>query len=309
MEETGYFNILSELFDTLIKSFKENKGKSSEIKNLETTDVIFVLLGMSTNNKSKIFGDSALNLKPALAESLLQKGLIQKPQPDEDKYALTFKGIATVIQKNHHLSLEQQFLHFLELGDQKFYTGSKKKWGWDEKLASLSLILVGSTSEASAIRLNNPSNKETLTQLFDETLECLKKYEFVEKDSIIKTKARGELPVMALMSRLNSLARKTNHYYVNIREQSGYYFDIEKDGQVDKSRINFVFHKIFQGARTDRDNYPEMYRRLAEISQSSTPRFLGRTAPTLEVSLGILRCLRSFVDIDIWNSGDHNNKL
>jgi len=255
---------------------------------------------MNSNNISKAFLDSASWIDPGVVDFLSEQGLIQRiPSEDAGKYALTFKGIVQAVRMKHTITLEEQFLRFLQMADQKFSTGEQATFDWDEKLASLSLLLMTSTSEASAVRLNNQNNKTVLSQVFDDTLTCLKKYSIVSADERLRTKSRDESPVSALMSRLNKLARKTNHYYVNLREESGYFFDIEKKGEVDEKRLMFLFRRIFESASKDRDDYGEMYKELADISQHYSSRFLGRST-SLDISLSILKRFKDFIDMEIW---------
>jgi hypothetical protein len=212
---------------------------------------------------------------------------------------LTFKGIARAIEMKYDIGFEKQFLKFLELSDQKFNTGELSQLRWDEKLASLSLILMASTSASSAIRLNNEGNKIVLGEVLDKTLDCLKKYGMIEKEEKLKTKSRGESPVSALMSRLNALSRKTNHYYRNITQESGYFFDIEKDGDIDEKRLFFLLGRIFEYNRQD-CKYEEIYRELAEISQRYSPRFRNRSTNSF-ISLAILKKLKEFTELEIWH--------
>jgi predicted transcriptional regulator len=262
--------------------------------------LLFDIFGMNRNNISKLFSDSRLWMSPASVDSLSEQGLIQKIATENDEqYALTFKGVARAIEMKHGASFEHQFTKFLELSDQKFNTGELSKFRWDEKLASMSLILVASTSVSSAVRLNNEGNKTVLGEVFDRTLICLKKYGIIGEKEELKTKSRGESPVSALMSRLNSLSRKTNHYYTNIAQESGYFFDIEKDGGIDEKRLFFLLRRIFEHSRQD-CRYEEMYTALAELSQRYLPRFRDRITNPV-ISLTILKKLKEFTDFEIWH--------
>ena len=262
-------------------------------------NLLFEIYSMNRNNKSKVFSDSATWINPDFLNPLLEEGIVQRVEAgDSEKYALTFRGIAHCIQLKYGKSLEEQFLKFLELSDQKFTTANRTQLQWKEKLASLSLILMTSTSSSSAIRLSNEANKAVLTEVFEKTLACLKKFGIVEKDAKLPSTHRGESPVSALMSRLNALARRTNHYYENIEKESGYFFDIEKDGDIDEKRLLFLFRRIFEHYDSSLD-YAELNRELAEISQLYSPRFLARsTNPT--VSFSILKGLKDFMDKEIW---------
>jgi len=254
---------------------------------------------MTENSKSKKFTESALWIDPEIANPLLEQGIIQKmPTADYEKYALTFKGIAQCIQIKYNLTLDQQFLNFLELSDQKFNAVEHVKLRWDEKLASLSLILLASTSPSSAIRLNNEQNIAVLTEVFQKVLACMKKFHVIEKEHNLKTVNRGEAPVSALMSRLNALPRKTNHYYQIIGKGSEYYFDIEKDNRIDEKKLFFLLRRIFEKYYPN-CNYDQMYNELADISEHYHTRFLSRRANPTTV-LEILQKLKEFLNNEIY---------
>lgn len=296
MSKKSLENEMLKLFEALISVMEQTKRiKREDIP----SRLIFEIYNMTENSKSKKFTESALWLNPEIAESLLEQGVIQKIQfEDYEKYALTFKGIAQCILLKYGVTLDKQFLNFLELSDRKFNLGGQSRLQWDEKLAILSLILLGSTSPSSAIRLNNEHNKSVLTEVFQKVLNCMKKFNIVEKEYNLRTVDRGEAPVSALMSRLNALPRKTNHYYKIIGRGSEYYFDIEKDNNIDDKRLFFLLRRIFE-QYDPHCNYNEMYKELAEISQLYYPRFLSRTVNPLIV-LTILQKLKDFLDSEIF---------
>jgi hypothetical protein len=297
LEEKGLNDEMIRLLDELVISmerFKKAKKESIPSK------LLFDMLTMNPTNISKVFSESATWINPELVDSLLQKGLVQRAtSEDPGKYALTLQGLVKSIQIRYGTTLEEQFLNFLDLSYQKLTSADQTQLRWDEKLASLCLILMASTSVSSAIRLNNEANKTVLGEVFEKTLACLNKYGIVKREGKLKTKSRGETPVSALMSRLNALARKTNLYYTNLTRDSGYFFDIENNGDVDEKRLSFLFKRIF--SQYDPEcNYAEMNKELAEISQLYSHRFLARlTNPTM--SLSILRRLKEFLDAGIWH--------
>ncbi|MEM2146776.1 MAG: hypothetical protein QW279_15540 [Candidatus Jordarchaeaceae archaeon] len=291
------------LADEMLRLFEELISVMEQAKRIKREDVpsklIFEMYNMTDNSKSKIFAESALYLDPELAETLHEEGFIQKIRfEDSEKYALTLKGIAQCIQLKYGVTLDKQFLNFLELSDRKFNMGGRERLQWDEKLASLSLILLGSTSPSSAIRLNNEQNKSVLTEVFQSILSCMKKFNIIEKEYNLRTVDRGEAPVSALMSRLNALPRKTNHCYKIIGKGSEYYFDIEKENNLDERKLFFLLKQIFEHYDPN-CNYAEMYEELAEISQLYYPRFISRTVNPL-IILTILQKLKEFLTVEIY---------
>ena len=125
---------------------------------------------------------------------------------------------------------------------------------------------------------------------------CLKKFGLVDRNEKLRTVSRGESPVMAVMSRLNTLARKTNHYYKSLPQESAYFFDIESAGSADERKLAFLLGRMFQDS--PETNFDEMYKELADISHVYTPRFLGRTSNPA-TGLVILRRMKDFFDREI----------
>jgi hypothetical protein len=287
---------MARLLQELIMTIESRGAKEGEIP----SSLLFEIYSMSRNNMSKVISDSATWVDPQLIDTMLDQGIIQRIiSENTEKYALTFKGIAQAVQIKYGNTLDEQFLTFLEQSDHKFATTEQTPLSWKEKLAGLSLILVASTSISSAIRLNNDANKAVLGDVFEKTLDCLKKFGLVEKSEALKIPSRGEHPASALMARVNQLARKTNLYYKNDRDVSGYYFDIEKDGDIDSKRLFLLLRKVF-GYYNPNCNYGEMYKGLEQISQLYSPKFLARSINPM-ISLSILKRLKEFMNHEIWH--------
>jgi len=283
------------MFDALVDLMEQSKRIKRE--NVSSR-LIFEIFGMTENTRSRKFCDGAIYIDPKVADILLEKGLVQKLVLEEgEKYTLTFKGIARCIEMRYGKQFEQQFEEFLELAGQRLNTLEQTDLQWNEKLATLSLILLASTSPSSAIRLNSEINKKVLVEVFQKTLTCLKKYGLIKKTEELRTVSRGESPASALMSRLDTLTRKTKYYYKYVGKGSEYYFDIEKNGNIDEQRTSFLLRRVF-GHFDPSCNYEEMYKELAEISQLYYPRFHARSVnPT--VVLGILKNLKDFTQDEI----------
>jgi hypothetical protein len=295
VEKTSLDDEMLKLLDGLTYVMEQSKRIKRE--NIPSR-LLFEVYCMTDNRKSMKFAESASWINPKAAEVLLQQGLVQRIASDEDeRYALTFKGIARCVKKKYGKDLEDQFEGFLELSDQKFNTVDQTTLQWNEKLASISLVLLASTSPSSAIRLNDEANKKVLAEVFQKTLACLKKFYMIRKEEELKTISRGESLASALMSRLLTLSRKTNHYYKYIGKGSEYFFDIEKNGDVDEKRLFFLLKRIFEQYDPDCD-YGQMYRELAEISQFYYPRFRARSTSSTVV-LSMLRKLKDFMDKEI----------
>lgn len=279
------------LFDALIDTMVQ----SGRIKRDDLASrLIFEIYGMTENTKSRKFRESAIYVGAEFANALQEQGLVQKVVTEEgEKYALTFRGIAQCVEIKYNKRFDEQFTEFLQFADQKLNTVEQTGLQWNEKVAAVSLVLLASTSTSSAIRLNSETNKKVLCEVFQKSLTCLKKYGLVNKEAEFRTISRGESPASALMSRLDTIARKTNYYYKYIGKGSEYFFDIEKDGSIDERRLFFLLKRTF-GYFDPNCNYEEMYRELADISQLYYPRFHARRVNP-SVVLGILKNLKEFM--------------
>jgi hypothetical protein len=294
LEHDSLENKMLELFDDLVCAVEKSKEFKEE--NIPSR-LIFDMYKMWKSSSSRKFSESATWVDPDIADALLEQGLIQKIILDEgEKYALTFKGIAQCIRIKYGVTLEDQFLRFLELADQGFNTTDQIPLTWREKLASLSLILLASTSDSAAIRLSNETNKAALAEVFQRTLGCLKKVGVIDGKEELTTFKRGENPASAVMCRIDTLARKTRQYY-KCTGHSEYFLNIERDGDVDEKRLFFLLGRIFE--RYDPEcNYRDVYKELADISQFCYPRFLARSVNSTIV-LSTLRKLRAFFEGEI----------
>jgi hypothetical protein len=283
---------IEKMFESLLNIIEQKKR-------IEQEDIpsrlIYEIYCMWTTTKSKILHESAICIEPNIAERLIEKGLVQKISSEVDeRFALTLTGIAFCIKNTYGKNLDEQFIDFLALADQKFNTVEKSNFDWKEKLAALSFILLGSSSPSSAIRLSNETNRRILEEFFQKTLAILKKYNIVDKKEELRKYAREESVASAHMSRLNKLGRKTNHYYRIIGKGSEYYLDIEKNGKLDEQRLFFFLRKIFD--RFDPGcKYELMQKELQGVSQEYYPRFLARSLNPLiilEISKNFARFLQ-----------------
>ena len=287
---------LMSLFETLIAVVEEHNKKLN--KDNASSRLIFEIYKMWANTQSKIFSESALWLSSETASLLLEQGLIQKiPSEQAEKYALTFTGIAQCIKQQFDRRLDEQFLDFLALVDEKFNAVEQDSLTWDEKLATLSLVLLASYSPSSAIRLNNETNRKTLNEVFQRVLICLKTHGLISNKEELRKVNRGESLASALMSRLFKLARKTNHYYRFVGKGSQYYLDIENSGFIDEKRLHFLLGKIF-GQYDPECNYEQMVKELEDISQLYYPRFTARVLDP-NLVLTISKMLRNFMQTEI----------
>jgi hypothetical protein len=295
--ESSQRNEMLKLYESLLDATK-TQIKKFKVENA-ASDLIIEILAVTQNNRSKLFSTSGTWVDTKSVDSLQEQGFIQKVISEErEKYALTFRGIAECIKMKHNLGLQEQYVEFLEQADQRYNGTEKSGLAWKEKLASLSLILVGSTAISSEVRLDDEANLAVLKEVFEKTLAHLKKFGIIGRKEELKIPSGGENPVSLIMrGRINDLTRKTNLYYTNDRNARGYYFDIEKDGVLNENRLSFLLRRIFEHYDSS-CNYKEMYTELARISQTYTPRFRARIVNP-NVSFGILKKLKDFMENEV----------
>ena len=286
---------MKKIFVSLIDVMKKHKKMN---RNSIPSRLLYEIYNMWTTTKSKILHKSACWIEPNIANRLIEKGFVQKVSSETDeKYSLTLTGIAHCIEAIYGKKLDEQFIDFLTLVDRKFRTVEEAAFNWKEKLGTLSLILLASSSQSSAIRLTNETNKRTLAEVFQKTLVILKDFGIVVRKEELKRVDRGESIASAHMSRLNKLARKTNHYYKIIGRGSEYYLDIEKNEKLDKTRLFFLLRKVFD--RFDPQcEYEMLCKELQKISQEFYPRFVARTLNPL-ILLNISKSLSRFMQFEI----------
>jgi hypothetical protein len=302
MGQTEITSDLFRLYESFLNSYRKSTKKIKKSKNANheriETAIILELLKMSGNNRSKVFSSSAIWLNPDNSEALSAKGLIQTiPCEHGLKHALSLAGIAECIRLKSKISLEQQYHDFLELADKKFNKTEDVQLDRREKLAAISLILLSSTSEQSAIKLVNDQNKTVLLEVFQEVLSCMKKYHFAEEKDVLKSSGRGEDIAAGHFARLDTLPRRTNHYYYG--KDYVYYLDIETNRTIDAGKLVFILRKFFSDYDETSD-FGEMYTELSHISQKYSPRFLCRTLDPLSI-LTILNQLKEFLEADIYH--------
>jgi hypothetical protein len=285
--ETVSENKLSVLFDSLLNYMI--KDKIIKPNDQQFTDIIFKILSKKEMNRSKLFANSALFIdKTTVASGLLENGLIQISAEGQEKYSLTFKGIAEVLRLKYNISYEKQFSEYLNSLD--------KTYSSIDQLSTLSLILIGATSVDSAVILEPKGNIELMTEVFQKTLECLKKYRIINTDAMLTTGVRGEAPVLFLINRLQDLSKKTNHYYRN-PGKSVHYFEIEEDGQVSKQKVLFLLKKTFCQYDLTVD-YSSLSEELQSISNKYFPGFIDRKILQKNIFI-INECLQEFAQDEV----------
>ena len=266
-------NKLSFLFDSLLNFILEDKTmKLSDER--EYTDIIFKIIVKKDKNRSKLFADSSLFIDKMTASGLLENGLIQISADGQEKYSLTFKGIAEVLRFKYNVTYERQFSDYLKDIDNEYSAIDTSEFSWKDQLSTLCFILVGATSVNSAVVLDTPENISLMTEVFENGLQVLKKFKIVNNDAMLTTGVRGEAPVLFLINRLRDLPKRTNHYYQN-PGKSVHYFEVEEAGHVSREKVMFLLKKIFFKYDPNTD-YVSLSQELQELSLKQSPGFINR---------------------------------
>ena len=209
------------------------------------------------------------------ANGLLENGLIQISADGQEKYSLTFKGIAEVLRYKYNVTYERQFSDYLKDIDNEYSAIDTSEFSWKDQLSTLCFILVGATSVNSAVVLDTPENISLMTEVFENGLQVLKKFKIVNNDAMLTTGVRGEAPVLFLINRLRDLPKRTNHYYQN-PGKSVHYFEVEEAGHVSREKVMFLLKKIFFKSMIPILDYLSLSQELQELSLKHSPGFINR---------------------------------
>jgi predicted transcriptional regulator len=264
---------LSHLFDSLLNYISEDKTIKLDDER-KYTDIIFKILIKKDKNRSKLLANSSLFVDKTIASTLLDNGLVQISADGQEKYSLTFKGIAEVLRFKYNVAYDQQFSDYLKDIDNEYSAIDTSVFSWKDQLSTICFILVGATSVRSAVVLDIQENISLMTNVFENTLQILKKYKIVNEEAMLNTGVRGEAPVLFLINRLRDLSKRTNHYYQN-PGKSVHYFEVEEAGHVSNQRVMFLLRKIFFKYDSTKD-YAGLSQELQELSLKYSPGFINR---------------------------------
>ncbi|MHA1303463.1 MAG: hypothetical protein ACTSPI_07160 [Candidatus Heimdallarchaeaceae archaeon] len=267
----------------------------------EPQDIIFNIINSSKKKKSKIFFDSALLMDPNVIERLIENNEVQTiKKKNGDYYSLTYKGISKCIEDRYRLDYQRQYQNLLEQLDKDFINISKQKPMNDkEKLSSLSLLLLNSVSEASAIRLKSTTNQTVLNNFLKELIVILKKYKIISEKYKLPNPSRNESASSALMARLDRLPIITNHLYTNIKTDSGYYYNVVKNNKIDENSIKFLLHQIFKQYNPHDIDTNKLKNELFEISNKYNLKFIDREVNS-RISYTMMKIINNYLDLDIY---------
>lgn len=286
--------ILDKLFKKMLSSLSRNKL----ISDVDYKNMIFYSIFKATNKKrSKIFYESALKFIPT---NIPSTHLIEIDKDGEKHYALSYKGISNVLENKYSIDKSEQFNDVLDYYESELKALTEPKPLVDKEIvAALSLIILSSVSNESAIRLNSSANQNLFERFLLDIIPILKEYKMIKQNYKLKTPSRGESKASALMARLDMLPIKTMHKYKNIRTESGYYFDLIKNDKLQTEELKALFRLIFKNYDPYEKNNDELYSRLFHMSISYNLKFLDRTVNN-DMSYEIIKKMKSYLDLDIF---------
>jgi hypothetical protein len=264
--------------DTLLNLYDNfiYEVKNSVIKKYDPTSIISELHFVNNNNRTSIFTNISINLTADISNKLQIQELIQSVSVQGiKKWTFTLKGLAYIISNQELITFADQYSNLLKNFDDKFNFKSNTKLDWKEKLATLSLLVMASTSKNSSIKLDNSSNRDIFEKILTKTLDCLKHHKIVDKKRKLP-KSRGEPPSTLFMrSRINDLPAKTNDVYVNLGKGKGYYLDIEQELELNKEKMWFLLNLVFEPYNAA-INYDDLKNELITISEQYSTQMLTR---------------------------------
>ncbi|MHA1973138.1 MAG: hypothetical protein ACTSW1_09105 [Candidatus Hodarchaeales archaeon] len=289
------------ILQTLLESLIDEVNKKKIIKQgYEQESLLYDLFYLSNNRKSKLFQSSSVMFLPDSAEKLAKAGYIQELDINgTTKYALSFLGVSEALQLFHKYDKKNQFSDFLKQNDEKYQkitvTG---ELNWREELAIITLLFLGCVTENSALKLNNELNRDNFETLMKTNISILAKYGVFDKNHELP-KSRGEpRSTLFMRSRINDLARKTNHIYKNIGSGEGYYLDIVDNNQIDVEKVNYLLKKIFRRYNPE-IGYNELKNDLMENARSYQSKFISINFKSGTL-IDLLDAINNFFNREIW---------
>lgn len=287
-------DIMNILFKNVISASIKNKIISNDF---EPNEIIFNILRATNKKRAKIFHESAIKINYNVIE---KENIIQITKNNMIYYTLSFKGIIYCIKNRYNIDYEKQFFQMLSYFEEELTSITKPKPLTDkEKLASFSIILINSISPNTAIKLNNKTNQEIFENFLQELISILIKFNIINSEFILTQPSRNESKSSALMARLDKLPIKTNNIYKNLKSDSGYYFDFEKNNDIDSQKLNFILDLIFHNFNLHIQNIDELYNLLFDLSMKYNLKFLERQVDNRK-TYEILKQLKNYLELDIF---------
>ncbi|MHA1267808.1 MAG: hypothetical protein ACTSRS_21425 [Candidatus Helarchaeota archaeon] len=285
------------------KKFTQILIKNKIITNdFEPQDIIFNIINSSKKKKSKIFLDSALLMDSNAIESMIKNNEVQIiKKKNVDHYSLTYKGISRCIEDTYNLDYHEQYHNLLEQLDSDFVNISKQKPMNDKEiLSSISLLLLSSLSEVSAIRLKSTVNQTLFNNFLDEIMVILKKYGIINDRYKLPKPSRKESASSALMARIDRLPIITKHLYTILpKPDSGYFFNVVKNHEIDENSVKFLLNQIFHKLNPNEIDADTLKNELFEISTKYNLKFIDRDVDSRK-SYTIMKIINKYLDLDIY---------
>ncbi len=255
--------------DKLSKIFMNNnkfKLKGSSIDLLKKSNV---------NRKKEfelyIFDPEKLGLELNEIDLLIQNKIIFEK---DSKFILTYKGIIiieySILAYDMHVN---SFLDDLNKGlFDKIWQKTKASFEAQEKVIIITLLGLGCFSKKTALTLSSSrdkifSNINEIKKCVDSGIDFLKSIEYGDKtlDNIWNSKVRGEDPVVARFSRLNTIRLKSN---VVVMSGGKYYLDLISNGELNTEAFEILLDKLFDKKQLDATQRTAFNKLLKEIEEN-----------------------------------------
>ncbi len=236
-------------------------------------------------------------------EILLRQNKIVAYVDDESKLTLTMKGVILLeFGLDMSNNLNNKFLD--ELNRQYFESLTRKSFSpleTQEKGVIIALLGLLALTPNTSVKLSafndSYSNTSSFKLCVDKSLAFLqslgKEYEDPKIKNIWNLDVRGEDPVNARLTRLNSIALKTNNIY---KKSGGHYLDAINNGNLVSEKIEILLKKIFNHGTVEYKKREEFVRLLQDI-YSERYKIINNVPDfnQLEVKYKISECVMTFV--------------
>ena len=101
------------------------------------------------------------------------------------------------------------------------------------------------------------------------------------------------------MARLDRLPMITKHLYTNIKSDSGYYFDVVKNNEIDENSVKFLLDQIFHKLNPNEVDNNILKNQLFEISTKYNLKFIDREVDSKK-SYTIMKIINKYLNLDIY---------
>jgi hypothetical protein len=218
----------------------------SESKKGHSSSVLITLLGMRSNNASKLLNDASV--RPSIDDrelfrELEGKKLIRQSDNSTEEYVLTAFGLWKIEKSTKNLT-EEDLISYFQSTKNFTPTFSDKGLNDKEKLIVLSLIASRVFSASSQMDLNKENTRNYWLDIFKSTSDFLRNHGLIKMDDKCFSKQGNEHPIPYLMFRANELPKRTRQIFCFTGSRQ-YYLSILEENELSVSKLKFLFKLVF----------------------------------------------------------------